>query len=195
MKKFFLVAFFAIFLAAIPIRTLADSVSIQPSTESVSVGNSFTLNVDITSVTDLYDFQFDIGFNPYVLSVTGITEGSFLPGGGSTFFIPGAIDNVSGSIAFNADTLLGPGPGVNGSGTLLTVDFTAIGSGSSDVTLANLIFQDSTGDSIGLSATNGTVNVTGLSTVPEPSTLLTIGAGLVFLVLLKRRNNNAVIPQ
>jgi adhesin HecA-like repeat protein len=54
-----------------------------------------------------------------VLSATGITEGSFLPSGGSTFLIPGMIDNNAGIIAFNADTLLSAISGVSGSGTLI----------------------------------------------------------------------------
>jgi len=171
-----------------PKRTLADSVvSIQPSTDSVSLGNSFTLDVDIAGVTDLYDWQFDVDFNPAVLSVTGITEGSFLSGGGTTFFLPGTIDNVGGSITFNADTLLGPPPGVNGSGTLATLDFTAIGNGSSPITLANVILQDSNGDNIDFTTDNGTVNVGGTTAAPEPSSLLLLGSGLIALFGITKR--------
>jgi hypothetical protein len=181
MKNLFLVASFLAFLAATPTRTLADTVSIQPSTDNVSLG-SFMLNVNITGVTDLYDWQFDVNFNPAVLSVTGITEGSFLSGGGSTFFLPGTIDNVGGSITFNADTLLGPPPGVNGSGTLATLDFTAIGNGSSPITLANVILQDSSGNNIEFITANGTVNVGGTTATPEPSSFLMLGTGLLALI-------------
>jgi hypothetical protein len=80
-----------------------------------------------------------------VLSATGITEGSFLPSGGSTFLIPGMIDNNAGIIAFNADTLLSAISGVSGSGTLIEFDFTALAHGTSTLTIGNEILQDSTG--------------------------------------------------
>src|ERR1700732_272328 len=93
--------FIAILIVLTPGLALADAViSIQPSATNESVGNNFTLNVDISGVTDLAAFQFDIGFNPAVLSANGITEGSLLPSGRSTFFIPGTIDNGAGTIAF-----------------------------------------------------------------------------------------------
>jgi hypothetical protein len=162
----------------------ADTVlSIQPTSTSASKGNTVTLDVNISGVTDLYSWQFDVDFDPSVLTATGITEGPFLSGGGSTFFIPGTIDNVGGSIAFNGDTLLGPLPGVNGSGTLAILSFTAIGSGSSPVDPANEILLDSKGNNIDFSTENGTINISGtLAPVPEPSSFLMLGAGLLGLV-------------
>jgi hypothetical protein len=80
-----------------------------------------------------------------VLSATGITEGSFLPSGGSTFLIPGMIDNNAGIIAFNADTLLSAISGVSRSGTLIEFDFAALAHGTSTLTIGNEILQDSTG--------------------------------------------------
>jgi general secretion pathway protein D len=164
-----------------PVQAKADSV-VSVASSSVGPGSNFTLNVDIAGAVDLAAFQFDIGFNPAVLSATGITEGAFLPGGGSTFFLPGFIDNTTGMITFNADTLLGPGPGVNGSGVLSTIDFTAIGAGFSPIGLANLFFLDSTGAQLSVSGSNGSVNV--VSPVPEPPTLFLLGAGIVLMILL-----------
>src|SRR5437870_1479224 len=99
-------------------------VSIQPSTSSVTPGDTLTLDVDVANVTDLFAFQFDLGFSPGVLSALSITEGAFLPGGGTTFFIPGTIDNVGGAITATADSLIGTISGVNGNGTLAAVQFT-----------------------------------------------------------------------
>ena len=64
-------------------------VSVQPLSSGVSLGSNFTLDINIANVTDLYAFQFDIGFGPSVLQATSVVEGSFLPSGGFTFFIPG----------------------------------------------------------------------------------------------------------
>jgi len=178
-----------------PTAALADSVtSIQPASTGVSVGQNFTVNVDITDVTDLYAFQFDIGFNPAILSANGITEGAFLPSGGPTFFIPGTIDNSAGTISSNADTLLGPGPGVSGNGVLATIDFTAIGSGVSSVTPSNLILLDSTGANINTSAVDGTVTVSGASPVPEPSTSLLLVIAIFLIAFLAAKKPACPLP-
>src|SRR5579872_4655605 len=119
--------FVLVLLSTLLPSAFADAIlSIQPASTSTSPGSTFAVSVDISNVTDLYAFQFDIGFNPATLAGVSVTEGSFLPGGGSTFFIPGFIDNTGGTIAFSADTLIGPIPGVSGSGTLATIDFTAV---------------------------------------------------------------------
>src|SRR5689334_23472304 len=90
----------------LPAMASADSVTLDiSSVASVPQGNNFTVDVNISGVTDLYDFQVDLFFDPTILQVTNITEGAFLPGSGATFFFPGFIDNSSGNITFNADTL------------------------------------------------------------------------------------------
>ena len=142
--------------------------SIQPSTLTVAPGQSFALDVDISDVADLYAFQFDLGFDPTVLSGISVSEGAFLPSGGTTFFIAGTIDNVGGTIAFNADSLIGAIPGVTGSGTLATVEFSALGGGSSQVDISNVTLLDLNLDTIAADTVGGVVNV---SAVPEPGTM------------------------
>lgn len=68
--------------------------------------------------------------------VTG--EGSSLDGGSPTFFLPGTIDNATGTITFNADTIFGTGPGVNGNGTLGILTLTGLSTGISNIELANV---------------------------------------------------------
>jgi hypothetical protein len=188
-NSLYVLLFGALFFA--PSLTLADAVLSVSTPATVSQGNSFMADVNISGVTDLYDFQFDLGFNPSVLQVTGVSEGTFLTSGGTTFFLPGVIDNTSGSITFNADTLEGAIPGVTGAGTLLVFDFTAIGPGTSTLSILNnadLILQDSTGANINATTTNGSVTVQGTTTVPEPSVLMLLSAGLLALagLALKR---------
>lgn len=164
-------------------------VSVVPVASTVSVSSTFAVDVNISGVTDLYDFQFDLSFNPAVLQATNVLEGAFLTTGGSTFFIPGAIDNTAGNVTFNADTLLGPIPGVAGSGTLLEFDFTALANGISPLGISNLTLQDSQGNLIGGTTKDGSVTVGG-GVVPEPSSLLLLLSGICSLALLsvaKRR--------
>ena len=127
----------------------AATISVQPASSDFS--NTTTLMIDITGVSNLFAFQFDVGFDPPIVSAIGVTEGSFLPTGGSTLFIPGTIDNVTGVISNTADALTGLVPGVSGSGTLAKVQFQALAPGTSAITLSNVILLDSSGAAWGCS--------------------------------------------
>ena len=177
-------------LLLLPRLASADTVTlgvVSPAT--VSQGNTFAVAVNISGVANLYDYQFDLRFNPSVLSATGVTEGAFLSSGGATIFIPG-IDNGLGTIAFNADTLLTAIPGVSGAGTLLLFDFTALTKGVSSLSLSNIILQDSDGHLIANTNTGSKVSVTGTIQTPEPSILLLLASALgamAILAALKRQ--------
>jgi len=152
--------------------------SITPSSPVVQPGQSFSLHVDIANVTDLFALQFDLAFNPAVLSVASITEGSFLPSGGSTFFIPGTIDNTGGTIAATGDSLLGAIAGVSGSGTLATISLQALTLGTSSITLSHVLLLDSSLGEITVSLGAGSVTVQPATGVPEPSATLLLAIGL-----------------
>lgn len=163
----------------------AGTISVLPAAPAVTVGQSFTLSVDITGATDLYAYQFDLGFNPAVLEAISVTEGAFLGTGGPTIFIPGTIDNATGSITANADILNGAVSGVNGNGDLLDVSFLALAAGSSTVPVFNLIALDSLGLGLAETTVSSTVTVTGAST-PEPGTWLLLVSGAAGLLAFRR---------
>jgi hypothetical protein len=171
--------------------SFADSkpiVSIDPASSSVVSGSNVMLDINISNVTDLYAFQFDIDFVSSTLSAVSIVEGSFLPGRGATFFIPGTIDNVGGTVASTADTLLGPGPGVDSSGTLAILTLTGLAPGTSAIDPSNLFLLDSNLNPIDASLQSGSVTVTSPTTaVPEPNTLVLLMAGVGVSIFLRRK--------
>lgn len=160
----------------------APILSIAPSSIVVGLGITFSADVVIAEVTDLFLFQFDLAFDPTILAATNLDEGAFLPSGGATFFIPGTIDNAAGSITFTLDTLLGPIPGVTGTGTLASVTFDALAFGTSPITLDNVLLLDSGGFPIAFDKEVGVVSV-----VPEPATLLLFGSGLAGAAVMRKR--------
>lgn len=164
------------------------TISIQPFTKTVGPSDVFALDINIATVSDLFAFQFDLGFDPTVLSATGITEGLFLAGGGSTFFIPGTIDNGVGTVSATADSLIGATSGVNGNGTLAEVQFTALAAGMSSITLSNVQLLDSNLSSIPFVTADGSVGVAGAATVPEPSSVLLFAGALVCISRWQSRN-------
>jgi hypothetical protein len=180
-----------IFLASVfSLPSLADSVptlSINPVSSSASAGSSLVLDVNISNITNLYGFQFDLSFAPGTLSAISITEGSLLTAGGFTFFLPGSIDNTAGTIAFTANSLLGPGPGVDGSGTLAILTLSALAAGTSSIELSNVFLLDSNLNPIKFSLQNGSVTVTtGSVATPEPNSLVLLIAGIAIALFSRR---------
>ncbi len=172
-----------------PAAVAAPVLSFQPSGQSVPLQLTFSLDVLVTNVTDLFAFQFDVGFDPSLLRAGTITEGSFLSQGGATAFIAGAIDNASGTISATADTLAGAVPGVSGSGVLATIGFTSIGVGTSPLILSGATLLDSSLLDISFTTQPGAVTVGTQIAIPEARSvsLLAVGLGALSFVYWRCR--------
>jgi hypothetical protein len=137
------------------------------------------LAVRVRDVVDLYAYQFTLNFDRALLTAMTGTEGPFLPSRGTTFFHPGDIDNIAGSITFVLGTLLGPVAGVVGSGDLATFSFGAMQSGSANFRLSDVLLLDSSGAQIAAEVRSL------VAAVPEPASLGLVAIGL-FAVLGRR---------
>jgi len=192
---------------------LATSVSIEPPPSTVTQGDTFFVDIAVAGAVDLVSFQFDLAFDPAILSANDpVLEGTFLSNVGGTSFFPGFVDNSAGTISFVANVLTGNDPfGANGGGVLARVSFNAIGTGSAALSVTpgpfGSLFRDENGDLVedesGLFVVafdEQIPPVTGAVTadappagseVPEPSTLLLIGGGLAAAVRRRRANRAA----
>jgi adhesin HecA-like repeat protein len=143
-------------------------ITVEPASQDVSQGTEFNVDVNISGVADLYGYQFDLTFNPAVLSEVSTSEGSFLAGNGNaTFFIGGTIDNGNGVVSATADTLLSAVAGTSGAGTLAVFTFDAKGKGASSIGVSGIELLDSSFNAIDAKAAGGTVEV-GTSSVSAP---------------------------
>jgi hypothetical protein len=178
-------------LCARPVAA-APILSIAPSVLGVTQGDTFFLDINITDVNDLLGFQFGLQFDPTVLMANEVLEGGFLPSGGSTFFIPGSIDNVAGLIDISGDILL-EFAGVSGDGRLARVSFTAISAGTSALGLSDVLLLDSLFNSIDASTQGGSVTAAAstASPIPEPGTMVLVGSGLLVAWRNRRRLGRA----
>ena len=112
---------------------------------SVIPEDTFTLNLNAESITDLAGWQADITFDPNVLEAVEVTEGDFLKAeGGDTFFQEGTIDNTTGKITDLFSARISES-GVSGTSTLLSVTFKAKAGGETQVTLENFEFSSISG--------------------------------------------------
>lgn len=94
--------------------------SIEPETEQLGPGGSVSTNVTVDTSVNLTSSNFTVVFDPALLNASDLQPGSFF---GSNAVTTEAIDNRAGRIEFNV-TESGT-DGVNGTGTLATVTFTA----------------------------------------------------------------------
>jgi len=148
------------------------------------IGMNFTLNINITGVTNLWSWGVRLNWNPDVVNVTNVQEGAFLKSAGSTLFLPPT--RGTGYLKDIGSTLLSASS-ANGSGVLFIATFEALAIGQSNMTLneTSLIRYDSS--VIPTTVNNGQVIVT----VPEFSNLLVfvfIFAGVTVAVLIKKQS-------
>jgi hypothetical protein len=176
--------FTAAWLGAVATQASAATpvLSIDATPDPAVLGSSVSLDILITGIQDLYAYQYTLSFNPAVLQATGVSEGSFLASGGTTYFDGGTIDNTLGSISFAFDTLIGPGPGVSGSGALAHISFNVTHAGSSTLSFSDVLFLDSSFGDLGVQADTRI-----LQAVPEPASFALLGAGLAGLAAWRRR--------
>jgi hypothetical protein len=112
------------------------TLSVQPTNSfGINLGDTFSVNITVSNVTDLDGWQFNLYYQSTILNATNYSEGPFLKTGGSTTFFSTVnftdhYNATYGVVTLN-DLRMSIPTGVNGSGTVATINFTVIGSGSS----------------------------------------------------------------
>lgn len=164
-------------------------VQVSPATAITTVGQAFQVNLIGEDFIDLYAYNFTLNFDPARIQVVSVDEGLLLASAGTTFFIPGVIDNVVGSISFIGNTLIGAIPGAIGNGTLAMIGFEAIAEGTSPLSLVDLLFLDSGLSDLVTTPQESMVTVIAGSgnPIPEPTTLPLMLMGIGTYAFLRQR--------
>lgn len=120
--------------------------------------NSLYINVPVTCTPSqpIKAWEFSITFDPDVLQATSVEEGDIFDGY-TTFYNPGDINNVNGTIKSIYNLIVGPGM-VDEPGSLVVVNFTTVGEGTTFVTIQNLGITNTT-EYVPVSVDNGTILV------------------------------------
>ncbi len=139
------------------------TVYITPSSINATTGQSFTLYLRVSNVTDLYAWQAYLSYDTFYVSFSDATPGGFL--GSGTFFYVAMGDIIGGRQYFwPMESKLGAVPGSSGSGTLANITFTAKRAGTTQILLhdsGETILVNSNGNPIPYSFGNTicTVNI------------------------------------
>jgi general secretion pathway protein D len=122
------------------------------------VGNTFTASLMLDNAADLTAAPIQLVFDPKVLKLNDVTQGDLMGQGGIAAALTKNIQNDAGAAAIQLNRPPGA-PGVNGSGTLLTFNFSAIAPGATQVTAPNVTLRNSQGATAATGSPQLTVNV------------------------------------
>jgi len=131
---------------------------VQPFNQTVPPGGQFTVDIRIEPVTATSAFQFDLSFDPALLTADNVACGDFLPSP-PHMFNPGTINNTTGIIDEVWGVHIGSG-GVSDPGAFAQITFTAKHTtGSSPLHLYGVTVADPDGLPLPVYVTDGTVTV------------------------------------
>jgi len=128
---------------------------VNPNFSSVSVGESFSITVELSNVTNLCGYDFKLSYNSTVLNATHLCIAPIFDD--ATQIIKEEINATLERIW--VAVVSAPLNPLNGSYTLVTINFTALTEGFSSLTLYETKLGDDTAEAIAHSIISGYVNV------------------------------------
>jgi hypothetical protein len=138
--------------------------SFQPGVATMAPGETVTMNVYLQRAGSHYPagIQFSLTYDPAVVTVESVGEGSLFAGSCSTtFFRGGTIDNEGGMVTGGVCVVTEPGCSVSSSGTVFTITFTAgTEPGYSILQLSGVKLGNVAGNLLSCSGSTGKVEVT-----------------------------------
>jgi hypothetical protein len=116
------------------------TLGVSPAAFDVSeaqIGGIIQLNITVANVTNLWGWKVRVNWNPQVLNLSQIQEGSFLKNAGSTLFVWPGLSSPTINEGYMPEVTCGlfTATGTNGSGILATFSFKVLTSGVSAVSM------------------------------------------------------------
>jgi hypothetical protein len=142
---------------------------VDPDSQTVSIGESFSVNIRADNVTNLGSYEWLLTFDPAMVGFVSVFNGPFLGSTGRTVFCPGAILD-SGSVRFGCSTTGATPPGPTGSGVLSTVTFSAVAEGTSPLDVVWVQLSDPLAGDIPTAIQDGGVTVVPAATPTATAT-------------------------
>lgn len=131
-------------------------IGLQPASQAVAPGSTVEFDVAVSGVNNLAGWELRLRFDTSVLEYASFTpDNTFLESSGRNVSCPSPFLNAAeDEVQFGCASFGLTPPGASGSGTVGTVTFNAVGSGTSDVEIVKAQLSNPNGDSCcGLPAT------------------------------------------
>ncbi|KAF5428058.1 Cohesin domain-containing protein [Candidatus Methanophagaceae archaeon] len=141
----------------------AVQVSVEPSIQTVSEGDYFTVNISVNPEgSEVFAAQYELHFNNSLLRVISQDKGPFL-GDAGVSLLKNEINNPLGCVKYGETrTVL---PAVTDPGVLASIEFKARSSGTSELNFTVAKLSDPSLNPISTNSNNGTVEIGD----PQPS--------------------------
>ena len=138
-------------------------ISVTPQEQEIAAGEPFTVEILVDPGVAVAGMQFDLSFNPALVTVNNVEAGDLLgQSGSSIYFLPGAIDNGAGTIIGVAGVITTQGEAVASQGSFAIITLTAgTTAGISALDLANVIVGDITANAVSIVINDGSISVQG----------------------------------
>jgi general secretion pathway protein D len=114
----------------------------EPSSLSLTAGQTSTVGVVVDNVNDLFSIPFLLRYNPAVISVEEVRHGGFLQAGDQAIAIVLQVDKEHGQAIISV-TRQPNTPGASGTGTVTGIVIKALAPGTSTLSIAQVNARDS----------------------------------------------------
>lgn len=152
----------------IPTPSGAPLIALNPASPVVSLGDIFSINVDVTNGPNVAAFQFTLQITSGRLELQSAVPGLFLGSTGRSVFCP-PVQASTVFVTFGCVTQGATTPGATGNGTLATLTFKAVGGGAGTFTFTSATMGDPLSVNIPLSPTGTDFSVlSGATATPTP---------------------------
>jgi len=155
---------FLLLLAFGCFNSAAAGVTLEPSTQMPTTGESFTVDVFVTPGTPIRGLQFDLQFDSSKLQIESVSEGILLSqNGDSIFFNDGNIDNNAGILSDVYGLILGRSSSIlePESFASITMSVKEQATSTSTISLKNVIMADPSGSTIDVLIKDTTLTING----------------------------------
>ena len=151
--------------------TQSTQVIITPSHQEIMQGDTVTVNIHIYPQKYVAGVQFDLVYDPSLLTPQDVTQGNFFQGSES-YFHNGTIDTTQGVIQGVAGSVIGTSSGIINPGIFATVTFTAHSTtGQSPIGLTHVLLGDLEAQPLLYTLANGSIDIitkqTSISIIPK----------------------------
>ena len=117
------------------------SFTFDPANVTQAVGATFAVNILLSGAQNAYSVPLQISYDPKVLQVVNVSNGSFLSQYGQAVALVHRDDDTTGTLQITATRPPGAG-GVSGKGTIVTLTLMAKAAGQSTLTIARGAVRD-----------------------------------------------------